>query len=70
MKMNKLIITAVAALFLSGCDELKEDSAINIYHDEQRHVTCYVYNGSGYAGGISCIPDDQLPNYDKENKND
>lgn len=69
--MNKLIITSVVILFLSGCDKLKEDSAINIYHDEQRYVTCYVYKSwSGYAGGISCIPDDQLPNYDKENKND
>ncbi|MEY0929310.1 hypothetical protein AB7188_00310 [Providencia rettgeri] len=62
--MNKLIITSVAILFLSGCTELKEGSAIDMYHDDQRQVTCYVYK-SGYAGGISCIPDDQLPNYDK-----
>lgn len=62
--MNKLIITSVAILFLSGCDELKEGSAIDMYHDDQRYVTCYVYK-SGYAGGISCIPYDQLPNHDK-----
>lgn len=61
--MNKLIIIAAAILFLSGCTELKEGSAIDIYHDDQRHVTCYVYK-SGYAGGISCIPDSQLPNHD------
>ncbi|WP_349487667.1 hypothetical protein [Providencia alcalifaciens] len=62
--MNKLITTSVAILFLSGCTELKEGSAIDMYHDDQRQVTCYVYK-SGYAGGISCIPDDQLPNYSK-----
>lgn len=69
MKMNKLIITAVATLFLSGCYELNEGSAISMYYDDQRKVTCYVYK-AGYAGGISCIPNTQLPNYSKDNKND
>lgn len=58
--MIKYIILAITFLFLTGCSELKEGNELNIFHDNNRYVTCYVYK-SGYAGGISCIPDDQLP---------
>ncbi|ADU79167.1 hypothetical protein F362_gp16 [Enterobacter phage EcP1] len=58
--MIKSIILMLAAILLVGCSELKEGDALNIFHDNNRYVTCYVYK-SGYAGGISCIPDDQLP---------
>jgi hypothetical protein len=33
-----------------------QDKVIDVQHDSQRGVTCYVLNGVG----ISCIPDSQL----------
>ncbi|MBV4530959.1 hypothetical protein HU719_006015 [Pseudomonas sp. SWRI107] len=33
-----------------------QDNVIDVQHDSQRGVTCYVLNGVG----ISCIPDSQL----------
>ena len=35
-----------------------ESQAIQFWHDDQRHVGCWVY-ASGYKGGISCLPDGQ-----------
>lgn len=65
MKMNKLIITAVATLFLSGCDVIVDKP--RVWHDDKRFVTCYM---SPTMESIYCIPDNQLPNYSKESKND
>ncbi|MCF5726053.1 hypothetical protein K3H43_01440 [Aeromonas veronii] len=73
--MKKSIILLCAAL-LGGCIEhaqsdtdqpkeqqvskLSNDDRIRVWHDDQRHVTCWVYLGYK-RGGLSCIPDDQLP---------
>lgn len=65
MKMNKLMITAVLTLFLSGCDVIVDKP--RVWHDSERFVTCYM---SPFMESIYCIPDNQLPNYSKENKND
>ncbi|HCU2426164.1 TPA: hypothetical protein OUJ94_000427 [Proteus mirabilis] len=65
MKMNKLITTAVATLFLSGCDTIVDKP--RVWHDDKRFVTCYM---SPTMESIYCIPDNQLPNYSKDNKND
>ncbi|PBJ94720.1 hypothetical protein CMV24_14780 [Pseudomonas plecoglossicida] len=35
---------------------LPQDNVIDVQHDSQRGVTCYLLNGVG----ISCIPDSQL----------
>lgn len=70
--MKKSIILLCAAL-LGGCIEqthsqqepqqvgkLSNDDRIKVWHDDQRHVTCWVYLGYK-RGGLSCIPDSQLP---------
>jgi hypothetical protein len=33
---------------------------VEVIHDDKRAVTCWVYSGHYYKGGISCIPDSQL----------
>ncbi|UVM64463.1 hypothetical protein LOY34_13990 [Pseudomonas sp. B21-009] len=33
---------------------------VEVIHDDKRAVTCWVYSGYYYKGGISCIPDSQL----------
>lgn len=36
---------------------------VNVYHDNDRSVTCWIYESSFVSGrGISCIPDNQLNN--------
>ena len=30
---------------------------IEVFHDNKRNVTCWVYKRMGQGGGISCIPD-------------
>ena len=32
---------------------------ISCYHDDDRNVTCYIFEG-GQRGGISCIPDKNI----------
>lgn len=65
MKMNKLITTAVATLFLSGCDVIVDKP--RVWHDSKRFVTCYM---SPAMESIYCITDNQPPNYSKEIEND
>lgn len=65
MKLNKLIITAVSTLFLSGCDVIVDKP--RVWHDDKRFVTCYM---SPTMESIYCISDNQLPNYNNDNKND
>ncbi len=36
-----------------------KDGDINIWHDDSRGVTCWVYK-DGYAGGISCLTDEEV----------
>lgn len=73
--MKKSIILLCAAL-LGGCIEhdqsdveqpkaqevgqLSSLDRVRVWHDDQRHVTCWVYIGY-QRGGLSCIPDSQLP---------
>lgn len=35
------------------------DDKIEVWHDDQRHVTCWIYH-AGHKGGLSCIPDQNL----------
>ncbi|MBN4165038.1 hypothetical protein [Pseudomonas fulva] len=46
-----LLATGVSA------EQLTPD--VEVIHDGNRAVTCWVFRGS-YKGGISCIPDSQL----------
>ena len=39
--------------------ESTDISSVDVWHDDERKVTCWIY-ASFYKGGISCIPDDQL----------
>ena len=43
-------------LLLLSTGASAQDNVIDIEHDSQRGVTCYLLNGVG----ISCIPDSQL----------
>jgi hypothetical protein len=45
---------ALTLLLTTGASA--QDNVIDIEHDSQRGVTCYILNGAG----ISCIPDSQL----------
>ena len=66
MKAKIIFLLVIVAYVLTSCQSSKPDkwggdvfANISIYHDEERSVTCWIYDGY-YAGGISCIPDDQL----------
>ncbi|MBS6035896.1 MULTISPECIES: hypothetical protein [Pseudomonas] len=43
-------------LLLLATDASATENVIDVQHDSQRGVTCYLLNGVG----ISCIPDSQL----------
>lgn len=64
--MKRIAALAACALLLVGCNDQSQkvgDTAagsIRIWHDDQRSVTCWIF-GEGYRGGLSCIPDTQLP---------
>jgi hypothetical protein len=38
--------------------ERTDASAITFWHDDARHVGCWIF-ATGYKGGISCLPDGQ-----------
>ena len=50
--MNRLAL----CLLLLATGASATENVINVQHDSQRGVTCYLLNGVG----ISCIPDSQL----------
>jgi len=57
-----LICTIILLLAVSCGQTTREQTAdefISTYHDDQRHVTCWVFTAFN-AGGISCIPDSEL----------
>ncbi|MCE6983980.1 hypothetical protein EI534_42850, partial [Pseudomonas frederiksbergensis] len=51
--MNRL---ALCLLLLATTGASATENVIDVQHDSQRGVTCYLLNGVG----ISCIPDSQL----------
>lgn len=60
-------VVGLVVLVLAGCtaeygENPRKDTNydfITIWHDDDREVTCWIYH-SGYAGGMSCLPDHQL----------
>lgn len=57
----RYMLTALIAISITGCSGDNEEN-VSIYHDDQRFVTCYLYNSHlSSPAGISCIPDNQLP---------
>lgn len=65
--MKSLMIIGLLAI-LAGCDPYQMPEAplekrygashIQVWHDDQRGVTCWLYGASN--GGISCLPDGVL----------
>ena len=49
-------ITLCLLLLAAGAGASATENVIDVQHDSQRGVTCYLLNGVG----ISCIPDSQL----------
>ena len=49
-------ITLCLLLLAAGASASATENVIDVQHDSQRGVTCYLLNGVG----ISCIPDSQL----------
>lgn len=47
-------------LLATGASAEQVTSDITVIRDRERAVTCWVYSGHFYKGGISCIPDSQL----------
>lgn len=52
---------ALCLLLLATCASAEQVTPnVEVIHDDKRAVTCWVYSGYYYKGGISCIPDSQL----------
>ncbi|MFJ4457675.1 hypothetical protein ACIP1G_27860 [Pseudomonas sp. NPDC089392] len=47
-------------LLATGANAEQVTPNVEVIHDDKRAVTCWVYSGYYYKGGISCIPDSQL----------
>lgn len=47
-------------LLATGASAEQVASDITVIRDRERAVTCWVYSGHFYKGGISCIPDSHL----------
>lgn len=47
-------------LLATGASAEQVTPNVEVIHDDKRAVTCWVYSGHYYMGGISCIPDSQL----------
>lgn len=46
-------------LLASGASAGQLPYGVSVFHDDQRGVTCWLYQGPSQAG-LSCIPDSQL----------
>lgn len=61
-----MLLLAIGAAFLTGCEGAEAGRAageVRVWADAERGVTCWTYGGHG---GISCLPDYQLANYEVE----
>lgn len=66
----RYMVAVLIAITITGCSESNIDGEgnkmsgnVNVYHDNDRNVTCWIYESSFVSGrGISCIPDNQLSN--------
>ncbi|ADR60801.1 hypothetical protein RPPX_19620 [Pseudomonas putida S12] len=47
-------------LLATGASAEQFTPNVEVIHDDKRAVTCWVYSGHYYKGGISWIPDSQL----------
>jgi hypothetical protein len=67
---NTFLMMLFSALLLASCmppSTLNTDAndtgyfeyGVNVWHDDERNVTCWIFVGLE-RGGISCIPDWQL----------
>ena len=54
--MTRLAICLLLLATGASAAPKPQDNVIDVQHDSQRGVTCYLLNGVG----ISCIPDSQL----------
>ncbi|MDG9807720.1 hypothetical protein N7613_03615 [Pseudomonas juntendi] len=54
--MTRLALCLLLLATGAGAAPQPEENVIDVQHDSQRGVTCYLLNGVG----ISCIPDSQL----------
>ncbi len=43
-------------LLATGASAEQVTRNVEVIHDDKRAVTCWVYSGHYYKGGISCIP--------------
>lgn len=66
----RYMMAVIIAIAITGCSDTgggdeqnKMSGNVNVYHDNDRDVTCWIYESSFVSGrGISCIPDNQLNN--------
>ncbi|MEZ1436944.1 hypothetical protein ACTORR_24005 [Pseudomonas sp. SAR267] len=54
--MSRLVLCLLLLATGTSAAPLPQENVIDVQHDSQRGVTCYLLNGVG----ISCIPDSQL----------
>ena len=54
--MTRLALCLLLLATGASAGDLPQENIIDVQHDSQRGVTCYLLNGVG----ISCIPDSQL----------
>lgn len=54
--MTRLALCLLLLATGASAASLPQENVIDVQHDSQRGVTCYLLNGVG----ISCIPDSQL----------
>lgn len=66
--MKKLCVVFALVFMLTSCTMPEGSSSgpglgssITIWHDDDRNVTCWIYDAI-HRGGISCLPDSQLEN--------
>lgn len=65
-----IFICAVSFINKANAEEVKEANLgwsedVNVFQDNKRDVTCWVFKGLN-RGGISCIPNDQINKEKKE----
>ena len=51
-----LIFTLFNALLAKPGEQITQNGAITVWHDEERGATCWLY----FRAGISCLPDSEV----------